>query len=161
MKRPRFSPALFALVCLSFLLPFATVSCDNAKTSFTGIQLATFTVPDGGVLDKEDCSGDISGCVESRGSWLALLAFAMALGGLGFGLSRGAYGSGWFATGGFLATLGIGGQAVTTLATTNFHVGFWLMLLLFFSATCFHAVVAVRRRRRARREPQPQPQVIV
>ena len=48
MNRPRLSPALFALICLGFLLPFATVSCDDARTSFTGIQLVTHTVPSGG-----------------------------------------------------------------------------------------------------------------
>lgn len=36
MRRPRLSPALFALICMSFVLPFATVSCDGTETSFTG-----------------------------------------------------------------------------------------------------------------------------
>src|SRR5438477_7786179 len=81
MKRPRLSPALFALICLAFVLPFATVSCDNAKTSFTGLQLVTHTVPSGGAVHEEgDCSGELGGCVESQGSLLAALAFGMALG---------------------------------------------------------------------------------
>src|SRR5438309_10341169 len=56
MHRPRLSPALFALICMAFVLPFATVSCDGAETSFTGLQLVTWTVPQGGPVSESDCS---------------------------------------------------------------------------------------------------------
>jgi len=158
MNRPRFSPALFALVCLSFLLPFATVSCDNAKTSFTGAQLVTYSVPTGGALDASDCGRDISRCVEKDGAPPAILALLMALGGLVFGLRGRDKGPGWFATGGFIAMLWIALVGVGSLATIDFRVGYWLILLLFLCAMCLHAVKAVRRRRR---EAQPEPQAIV
>jgi hypothetical protein len=66
MQRPRLSPALFALICISFLRPFATVSCDGAQTSFTGLELATWRVPAGGHVSESDCDADISSCVEPR-----------------------------------------------------------------------------------------------
>ena len=157
MNRPRLSPALFALICICFALPFATASCDDAKTSFTGVQLVTHSVPAGGGVDDGDCSADISTCVERRGSLWATLALAMALGGLVFGLRGREKGPGWFATGGLAAMIGIAGEAVASMATVDFRVGYWLMLLLFFVAMCLHAVKAVRRRGKA----QPEPQAIV
>jgi hypothetical protein len=148
MKRPRLSPALFGLICICFALPFATASCDNAKTSFTGVQLVTHTVPAGGHVDEgSDCNADISSCVEHRGSFWATLALAMALCGLVFGLRGRERGPGWFATGGLVAMLGIAGEAVASMATVDFRVGYWLILLLFFSAMCLHGVYALRRRR--------------
>jgi drug/metabolite transporter (DMT)-like permease len=162
MKRPRLSPALFALVCLSFLLPFASVSCDGASTSFTGAQLVTYTVPAGGALSESDCKGDISTCVEARASWLALIALALALGGLVFGLRGRQKGPGWFATGGVLTMLGLIGQGLMTFATVEFRAGLWAMLLLFFAAMCLHGGYALQRRREERDEdPQPEPQAIV
>ena len=158
MKRPRLSPSLFALVCLSFLLPFASVSCDGASTSFTGAQLVTRSVPAGGAVSTSDCNGDISTCVEARASWLALLALALALGGLVLGLRGRQRGPGWFATGGFLTTLGLVGQGLITFATVEFRAGLWAMLLLFFALMCVHGGDALRRRRE---DPQPEPQAIV
>ena len=163
MKRPRLSPALFALICLAFVLPFATVSCDNAKTSFTGLQLVTHTVPSGGAVHEgSDCSGDLSGCVEASGSFLVTLALALSAIGLLLGLLGSVQGPGWFATGGFLTMLGIAGQAVMSMATVEFRVGYWLVLLLFFGAVCLHAWNAVRRHRSAPPEDvrplfEPQP----
>ena len=162
MKRPRLSPALFALICLGFLLPFATVSCDNAHTSFTGIQLVTHTIPPGGAVSEQDCSGDISACVESKGSFFATFAFAMAVIGFVLGLLGTVQGPGWFATGGLLAMLGLAGQAIDSFAEINFHMGYWVVLSLFFCAVSLHAWNAGRRRRAARvEEAQPQQQAIV
>jgi hypothetical protein len=146
VKKPPLSPALFALVCISFALPFATVSCDSAKTSFTGVQLITYTVPHGGAVDSSDCGGDISACVEHDASWLAILALVMAAAGLGFGVSGREKGPGWFATGGFLALLGIAFQGMLSFATVEYRLGFWSMLLLFLWAMCLHARRALRRR---------------
>jgi len=161
MNRPRLSPALFALVCISFALPFATVSCDAAKTSFTGVQLATFTVPSGGAVDSDNCTGDIGGCVERDGSPPAILALLMALGGLVLGLRGRDKGPGWLATGGVLAMLWIAFDGVASFAAVDFRVGFWLIFLLFFCAMCRHGVNAVRRTRSRRREALPEPQAIV
>jgi hypothetical protein len=156
MKRPRLSPALFGLICICFVLPFATVSCDNAKTGFTGVQLITHTVPAGGrVAEEGDCNADISSCVEDRGSLWATLALAMALGGLVFGLRGRERGPGWFATGGLFAMLGIAGEAVSSMATVDFRAGYWLILLFFFCAMCLHGVYALRRRS-ARYDEEPQ-----
>jgi hypothetical protein len=161
VNRPRLSPALFALICLGFILPFATVSCDNAETSFTGIQLVTHTVPAGGAVD-DDCGRELGACVESKGSFLAAFALGLALVGLLLGLLGRVEGPGWFATGGLLSMLGLAGQAAVSFATVELHVGYWLVLLLFFCAVCLHARNAVRRRRSARaEEAQPQQQAIV
>ena len=146
MKKPRLSPALFALICISFLLPFATVSCDSAKTSFTGVQLVTYTVPHGGAVDSSDCSGDIGGCVEHDASWLAIIALLMAAAGLAFGISGREKGPGWFATGGLAAMVGIAFQGIVSFATVDYRSGFWSMVLLFFWAMCLHARRALRRR---------------
>src|ERR671935_1965501 len=124
MNRPRLSPALFALICICFTLPFATASCDDAKTSFTGVQLVTHRVPAGGGVDDGDCSADISTCVERRGSLWATLALAMALGGLVFGLRGREKGPGWFATGGLVAMVGIAGEAVASVGRGGFLVRF-------------------------------------
>ena len=73
---------LCALVGVCFFLPFATVSCGSASTTFTGAQLVTQTVPHGGVLNEDECSGEISHCVERSGSarmTVALLAAALPL----------------------------------------------------------------------------------
>jgi hypothetical protein len=147
MKRLRLSPALFALICICFALPFATASCDNAKTSFTGVQLVTHTVPAGGhVAEGSDCNADISSCVENRGSFWATLALAMALCGLVFGLRGRERGPGWFATGGLVAMLAIAVEAVGSMAGVDFRVGYWLILLFFVCAMCLHGVYALRRR---------------
>jgi hypothetical protein len=158
MKRPRLSPALFALICISFAFPFATVSCDNAKTSFTGVQLVTFTVPAGGTLDTDECRGDISGCIERHGAPPAMLALLMALGGLILGLRGREKGPGWLATGGMLAMLWIAFDGAASMVTIDFRIGYVLIVLLFLAAMCVHGVKALRRRRW---KAEPEPQAIV
>lgn len=150
MQRQRLSPALFALICISFLLPFATVSCDGAETSFTGLQLATWRVPAGGHLSESDCDAEISSCVEHQGSGFAVVALAFAVAGLLLGLLDIAKGAGWCAAGGFAAMLGIGIQSFQPLGpTVSFRIGYWLILLLFVVLLCVHGVQARRRRRAA------------
>lgn len=153
LSRRWLSPTLFALIALCFLLPFATVSCDDASTSFTGVQLVSHTVPKGGVLDEApDCSTDISTCVEREASLTAEVALALSL----IGVVLGAYGvikgPGWVAS----ATLG----ALVTLALEPFDVlgpdvtlrsGMQLALLLSVWVTALHGQRAWRRRRLRRR----------
>jgi hypothetical protein len=147
-KRPRLSPTLFALAGLTFVLPFATVSCGSAETSFTGVQLVTRTVPSGGtVAGGPECGADISNCVEDKGSVLAGTAFVAALFGLVLGIAGKAKGPGWCATGGLLAMVGIALQALMELVDVKFHLGYVLALLLFLCATVLHAARAVRRHR--------------
>jgi hypothetical protein len=153
MHRPRFSPALFALICVCFVLPFATVSCDGAETSFTGLQLATWTVPAGGQVSESDCSSDISAYVEDDGSAYAAIALLIAVLGLVLGLVGKAKGPGWCGAGGLIATLLIGLKGFEPLGpSVTFRVGYWLILLLFFVVICLHAAQAMRRRRAARLE---------
>jgi hypothetical protein len=146
------SPSLFALVALCFLLPFATVSCDDASTTFTGAQLVTWTVPNGGVLDEgPDCSSDISACVESTAAPPATLALLAAFAGLVLGLFGIVRGPGWCAGIGSLTVIylpfsgGVFGPTVTT------HSGYVLALLLFLCVWVLHIVRAFRRMRRRHR----------
>jgi hypothetical protein len=151
MRRPRLSPALFALICVCFVLPFATVSCNGAETSFTGVQLATRTVPVGGHVDGSGCSADIGTCVEQKGSSLALVALVAAVVGLLLGLFGAAKGPGWCAASGIAAMVGIGIRGFDPLGpTVTFRIGYWLILLLFLTVGCTHVVYA-RHRRRSRR----------
>jgi hypothetical protein len=145
------SPSLFALVALCFTLPFATVSCDDATTSFTGVQLVTWTVPHGGVLNEApDCSNDISVCVERTAAPIATFALLAAFAGLALGLFGIVRGPGWCALVGLLAVIylpfsgGLFGPTVTT------HSGYVLALLLFICTWVLHIVRAVRRLRRRR-----------
>jgi hypothetical protein len=145
------SPALFTLVVIGFALPFATVSCDNAQTSFTGIQLVTHTVPSGGKLHEgPDCSTWIGTCVERSGSSTAQIAFAAALLGLALGLFGIARGPGWCAAVGFftLSTLPFKGPWMGPDITM--HEGYKLSLCAFGAAGILHAVRASRRRRARR-----------
>jgi hypothetical protein len=151
--RKLLSPTYFALIAISFVLPFATVSCDGAETSFTGVQLITWTVPDGGTVNEgTDCDGEISDCIEARGSVMAAIALLAALIAVALGIAGEAKGSGWCAGVGLVAMLWIAGEAVTTMADVEFRVGYWLPLLLFFCATVVHAARSIRRWRRRRRE---------
>src|SRR6185295_7071299 len=102
MVKRLISPSLFALAALCFLLPFGTVSCDGAKTSFTGIQLVTHTVPQGGPIDEPDCSADLSTCIEHETSTAAGLALLAALVGVVLGYHNNVRGPGWCA----MVTLG-------------------------------------------------------
>jgi hypothetical protein len=141
------SPSLFALVALCFFLPFATVSCDGATTSFTGVQLVTHTVPHGGfVHEGTDCSADISVCAERDGAGTATVALAMALLGVLLGFLGIVRGPGWCAA--------IGAAALVKLSFAGgwflgpdiyFHSGYDLALLLFAVAWCLHIRRAYRR----------------
>jgi hypothetical protein len=139
------SPALFACAVLAFLLPFATVSCDSARTSFTGIQLVTRSVPKGGAVHEgPDCSADLSRCVERQASTTAAIALAVALIGLTLGLFRIQRGPGWCAAIGVGAIVALPLESL--LADVRLHWG-WRFALLFFSwAGVLHAKRALCRR---------------
>jgi hypothetical protein len=124
--------ALYVLVGICLFLPFATVSCDEASTTFTGSQLVTQTVPQGGVLHKEKCSGELSDCVERNSSpkmTVALLAAALGSLLLAFGVARG---PGWCAAVGFGAMLSLLGPGFDLQGPdVRYHWGCGAMLLLF------------------------------
>ena len=124
--------ALYLLVAIFLFLPFATVSCHGASTTFTGSQLVTQTVPQGGVLHEDKCSGEISDCVERNSSpkmTVALLAAALGSLLLAFGVGRG---PGWCAAVGFVAMLSLLGSGFDLEGPqVDYHWGFGAMLLLF------------------------------
>jgi hypothetical protein len=145
------SPSLFGLIALCFVLPFATVSCDGATTTFTGIQLVTHTVPRGGVLDEPpDCTGDISGCVEHEGSTIAGIALAAALLGAVLGVLGVARGPGWCAAVGFGALLVLPFRGPFLGPDVAMHDGWGYALTLCGVAGLLHMRRAWRRRRARR-----------
>lgn len=150
------SPSLFALVALCFFLPFATVSCDNATTSFTGVQLVTHSVPAGGAVHEgADCSSDISVCVERDAATTATIALAMALVGVLLGYLGMDRGPGWLAAVGAIALVKLefaGGFFGPDIYT---HSGYQLALLLFGFAWCLHVRRAYRRKRPRKTLPGP------
>jgi hypothetical protein len=145
------TPTVFALVALCFVLPFATVSCDKARTSFTGIQLVTRTVPHGGQVDEgSDCSADLSTCVEQHASFPAEIALLAALLGCALGLLAVQKGPGWCAGVASVAMLDLVWQTVGTFANVTYHPGLDGALALSAWAAVVHLVRARRRRRAAR-----------
>jgi hypothetical protein len=145
------SPTLFACIALAFLLPFATVSCDAASTTFTGLQLVTHTVPHGGNLASDnsaDCKTYIGTCVERSASNIATVAIVAALLGLALGLFGLARGPGW------CALAGLGALALLPFRGGIFgpdvylHAGYDLAFWGFLTVGVIHIVKAVRRRRR-------------
>jgi hypothetical protein len=132
------------LAALAFLLPFATVSCDNAKTTFTGIQLVTRSVPRGGMVNETGgCTGDLSGCVERRSSDTARAALAAAVIGLILGLFRLQRGPGWCAAAGLAATVTLLFESGN--ADLSLHAGYLLTLFFFAWVGGLHFRRAFRR----------------
>jgi hypothetical protein len=146
------SPTLFGLIAVCFLLPFATVSCDNASTTFTGVQLVTHTVPRGGVLDEApDCSTDISVCVERETAPTATIVLAAALVGLFLGLLGVVRGPGWCAAVGLGALLVLPFEGPFLGPDVTMHDGWDLAVTVSGVACCLHIRRAWRRRRPRRR----------
>jgi hypothetical protein len=137
------SPVYFGLAALAFLLPFATVSCDDATTTFTGLQLVTHTVPAGGRVNEVDCSADLSACVEHRGSTTAGIALAAALIGLLLGLLGIGRGAGWCAAIGFLAMAILPFES--DMANVNARSGYLLALLSLLAACGLQMIRRFRR----------------
>ena len=140
------SSTTFALIGLCFFLSFATVSCGSGTTTFTGAQLVTQTVPPGGRIKEEKCKGELADCVEGSSSSKATLTLlAAALGSLlaAFGASKG---RGWCAVGGLFATLLLASPAFDLHGpTVRFHLGYDLVLLLFFLLCLGHLAQAIRK----------------
>jgi hypothetical protein len=148
------SPSLFGLIAVCFALPLATVSCDNASTTFTGIQLVTHTVPRGGVLDEApDCSSDISVCVERSAAPTATVALVAALLGLLLGVLGIVRGPGWCAAVSLGALLVLPSEGGVLGPDVNMHAGWVFAVLLSGVAGCLHVRRAWRRRRRNVSDP--------
>ena len=150
LSRRRLSPALFALVVLAFLLPFGTVACDDAQTTFTGLELATWRVPAGGHVERNnfDCSADLGECVEDRGSLAAAVAVLAATLGLGLGMAAFRRGEGWCVAAGLVAMLDLGLETVSTDADVTLQPGFVFAVLLYAWLALLHIWRAFRRPRR-------------
>lgn len=131
--RSRVLPAtLFVVALLGFLLPFATVSCGTPVT-FTGLELATASVPADGDDEREFADE-----VESNGTLVA----ALALGAIGIGLGLVAArlgGWGVAAVAGLLALLLLPWIAALGLADFELHEGYVL------SAGALAVVAGIRR----------------
>jgi len=155
ISRRWLSPALFALIGLAFFLPFATVSCDGAKTTFTGVQLVTHTVPEGGVVDEPpDCSAHIGTCVEHKSSGTATIALISAVLGLALGLLGIAKGPGWCATIGFGAIAVLPGEGGILGPDVAVHSGYDLALYGFLLVGLVHVRRAWVRRKQHRTEDE-------
>lgn len=140
------SPSLFALITLCFFLPFATVACDGASTTFTGVQLVTHTVPPGGVVHEgSDCSADISVCVEHSAAATATVALAMALIGVLLGVLGIARGPGWLAAVGTVALATLPFKGGMFGPDIYLHSGYVTTLSLFTFVGCLHIRRAYRR----------------
>jgi hypothetical protein len=145
------SPVVFAGIVAAFFLPFATVSCDGAETTFTGVQLVTKTVPEGGVIDEEE--GEISDRVESESSGVAAIIISLAVAGFFVGVFGIERGPGWIAALGILLTIVLG--ANTESATVDYRVGYKLVFALFIWAGVLHLGRALARGRGMSKEPPP------
>lgn len=131
---------------MCFLLPFATVSCEGAETTFSGAQLATWSVPEGGTLGETD----IGTQVEDEASALAAIALAAVVLGIVIGALRLPWGEGCCACAGLVLMLVLALKAANSMATT-LHGGYGTVLLLFIWAAVLHA----RRAWIDRRPPAP------
>jgi hypothetical protein len=143
------SPSLFALAALSFFLPFATVSCDGAQTSFTGIQLVTHTVPAGGSIDADGCAADLTTCIERKTSTAAGVALLAALVGLGLGYLGIVRGPGWCAAVALGALVYL--PLADPLAGEEPHSGYKLAFTCLLFAGMLHIGRAFARGRPSRR----------
>jgi hypothetical protein len=148
VSRRWLSPTLFALITLCFFLSFATVSCDGARTSFTGVQLVTRTVPEGGKVEEPpDCNADLSTCVEDEASFTAAVALLSAIVGLLLGLFGVGKGPGWFASIAFGALLALALERFKPLGPdVTLHSGMELALVLSAWVAALHGRRAWKRR---------------
>jgi Domain of unknown function (DUF4234) len=141
------SAALFLGVALAFLLPFATVSCDTEdRTTFTGLQLATRSVPE----TPTEIEGDsLSSLIEDSGARAAtFVLLSVAAGLLLVGLGR--RGGGWFAFGALGGLAWLGREATGARPFITVHAGYWLALGFSIAAVAWYGVLALDRL-----EPRP------
>ena len=139
-------PTVFAGVVIAFCLPFATVSCNGASTTFTGMQLVTHTVPHGGTFADEDgARAEISDRVEHKSSITATLTLLAAVAGLSLGL-LGRRGTGWCAVIGLVLAFILGantGADMFSGSDVTYRAGYWATLALFGWATLVQLARAV------------------
>jgi hypothetical protein len=126
----RVAPFAFALALLAFALPFATVSCDDARVEPSGADLLLRTAPETEGQAPEGI--DLGELVVAYGGGLAtaaFLAFAVSL----LAAVR-AWGSGWAPLAGgvgvlallFLKTRGAGGRGPEGIAEVDARIGGFL-----------------------------------
>ena len=147
--RSRTLPAtLLVAALLGFLLPFATVSCGTPVT-FTGLQLATATIPSEGIDDTE-----FAGEVESNGSTVAALALGLVVLALVLLLVQVPVWS-VAALAGLVGVLLLPWIATWQMADFELHVGYLATVGALAAVQGLRRVDAVRRRRRLRRRVWP------
>ena len=139
------SPALFALILISFALPFGTVSCNGPDVQFTGYQLATWRVQQTIPPATTDDGGSLPAKVESDASFVALLALAAAVAGLVLGLA-GRLGAGIAATAGLFFSAILFVIPFGEMADTRYEIGFELMAGLYAVLALWHLATAFKRR---------------
>jgi hypothetical protein len=148
------SPVIYAGILLAFLLPFATVSCDDEAVTFTGVELAFGQVEEpapGSTLDDE---------IEDDAGVFAFAAVAAAVVGLALGVAR-RRGAGVAAGLGTAATLLLGSRASQLLGpTVDVHVGYLLALVGYFCLSLGHFVAWIRRWRAGRRTRPDAPSAV-
>ncbi len=139
-----FSATVFAGAALAFALPFGAVSsCDGEEVRFTGVELATFTVP-----PDEGTGGTLHMDVERNSGLFALLALVAAVSGILLAL-LGRGGGGICASFGIVAMqLLLWAVLFTSDGGSELFFGYWISLLLLVLAAVAHLVLTVRARRR-------------
>jgi len=134
----------FAAAALAFALPFGAVSsCGGEEVRFTGVELATFTVP-----PDTETEGTLHTEVERNAGFFAFLALVAAVSGAVLALlGRGG--------GGICASLAIVALQLVLWAVlltsdggSELFIGYWLSLLLLVLVATAHLVRTVRARRR-------------
>jgi len=148
-----FSPTVFAGIVLAFALPFATVSCNGGPVHTTGIQLATWTVPDGHPHATTDDGGSLVREIETRESLAALLTLLTAVAGFACGVTW-RRGEAIASLLGLVFVIAMVFQSID-YADVTYEAGFVLVSLGFPLLIVWHVSAAVVRYRRARRAAQP------
>jgi len=141
-KSRALSATLLLGIAFAFLLPLATVSCDQEETTtFTGLQLATRSVPD----TPTELEGEsLSSAIEDSGANAATFVLLCVAGGvLLAGLGR--LGGGWFATGALAGCAWLGREATGARPFITVHTGYWLALGLSIAAVVWYGVLALDR----------------
>ena len=140
----RLTSTMLAAAALAFLLPFGTVSCDGEEVSFTGIELATFSVDQ----DPDEPDGTLVNEVESNGSGIALVALAVAIIGAAVAARRNR--GGGYAVGGLVALFLLDMQAEAILFGPDvaYGAGYLLSFASFAAAGLTRLVTRLRARRR-------------
>jgi len=136
-----FSITAFAAVLLAFALPFGAVSsCDGEEVHFTGVELATFTVP-----PDSSYRGDLHRRVERNAGVLALIALGAAAVGLALAVI-GRTGRGVCAAVGLLNMQLLFWAVLLTSDGGDLFVGFWLVLASFAAVAALHLALGIRSR---------------